>query len=160
VSVLGVGIDVSHAESVDATASAVAERLGRADLVISNVGIQLFGSTENLTDDEWRWILDVNVIGSIRVSKAFVPLLRQAPQGRLAFTTSSSVLSPASHLVAYQTSKLAVWGLAESLRIELAGDGFSVSVIFPSGMLTRHLETSEACSPSISVDQFLPRTTS
>ncbi len=57
------------------------------------------------------------------------------------------MLSVASHLAAYQTSKFAVWGLAESLRTELAGDGISVSVIFPSGMITRHLETSGEAQP-------------
>jgi NAD(P)-dependent dehydrogenase (short-subunit alcohol dehydrogenase family) len=147
VSTLGLAVDVADAESVDTAASTIADRFGRADLVISNVGIQLFGSTENLTDAEWRWILDVNVIGSARVAKAFTPLLRRAPQGRLAFTTSSSVLSAASHMAAYQTSKFAVWGLAESLRLELADDEISVSVIFPSGMITRHLVTSEGAQP-------------
>jgi NAD(P)-dependent dehydrogenase (short-subunit alcohol dehydrogenase family) len=147
VGTLGFGVDVADAESVDRAASTVADRFGHADLVVSNVGIQLFGSTESLTDDEWRWILDVNVIGSARVAKAFIPLLRRAPLGRLAFTTSSSVLSAASHMAAYQTSKFAVWGLAESLRLELADDQISVSVIFPSGMITRHLETSEGAQP-------------
>jgi NAD(P)-dependent dehydrogenase (short-subunit alcohol dehydrogenase family) len=50
-------------------------------------------------------------------------------------------------MAAYQTSKFAVWGLAESLRLELADDGITVSIIIPSGMVTRHLETSEAAQP-------------
>ena len=54
------------------------ERFGRADLVVSNVGVQLFGAVERFTDDEWRWVLDVNVIGSARVARAFLPLLRRA----------------------------------------------------------------------------------
>ena len=65
-----------------------------ADLVVSNVGVQLFGAVEAFTDDEWRWVLDVNVIGSARVARAFLPLLRRAEPGRLAFTTSSSILDP------------------------------------------------------------------
>ena len=115
---------------------------------VSNVGVQLFGAVEAFTDDEWRWLLDVNVTGSARVARAFLPLLRAAAERRrLAFTTSSSILDPASRLGAYQASKFAVWGLAETLRVELADDGIGVSVIFPSGMLTRHLETSEAAQP-------------
>ncbi len=144
----GMRVDVADAASVEAAAGAVAERLGGADLVVSNVGVQLFGAVEQFTDDEWRWVLDVNVTGSARVARAFVPLLRRAERGRLAFTTSSSVLDPASRLGAYQASKYAVWGLAETLRLELAADGIGVSVIFPSGMLSRHLETSEAAQPS------------
>ena len=54
---------------------------------------------------------------------------------------------PGSRLAAYQASKFAVWGLAETLRLELAADGIGVSVIFPSAMISRHLETSEAAQP-------------
>ena len=144
---LGMGVDVADAASVSAAAAAVEERFGRVDLVVSNVGVQLFGSVDRFTDDEWRWILDVNVIGSARVARTFVPLLRRTG-GRLAFTTSSSVLDPASRLGAYQATKFAVWGLAETLRLELAPDGIGVSIIFPSGMMSRHLETSEAAQPA------------
>ena len=144
---VGLVVDVSDAASVDRAASGVEERFDGVDLVVSNVGVQLFGPIERFTDDEWRWVLDVNVTGSARVARSFIPLLRRAEQGRLAFTTSSSILDPASRLGAYQASKFAVWGLAETLRLELAPDGIEVSIILPSGMLSRHLETSEAAQP-------------
>ena len=145
---IGLAVDVADAASVEAAAAAVEARFGGVDLVVSNVGVQLFGAVETFTDDEWRWLLDVNVIGSARVARAFLPLLRRvASRARLAFTTSSSILDPASRLGAYQASKFAVWGLAETLRLELADDGIGVTVIFPSGMITRHLETSEAAQP-------------
>jgi NAD(P)-dependent dehydrogenase (short-subunit alcohol dehydrogenase family) len=87
--------------------------------------------------------MDVNVVGSARVARAFLPLPRRADRPRLAFTTPSSVLDPASRMAAYQSSKFAVRGLAET-RLELEPDGVSVSVIFPSGMAPRHPETSQA----------------
>jgi NAD(P)-dependent dehydrogenase (short-subunit alcohol dehydrogenase family) len=144
---IGTAVDVSDAQSVDAAAEQVGARFGAVELVVSNVGVQLFGAVETFTDDEWRWVLDVNVIGSARVARAFVPLLRSAIDPRLVFTTSSSILDPASRLGAYQATKFAVWGLAETLRLELADDGIGVAVIFPSGMMSRHLETSEAAQP-------------
>jgi NAD(P)-dependent dehydrogenase (short-subunit alcohol dehydrogenase family) len=147
VKTLGVTVDVSDAASVEAAAHAVETQFGAADLVVSNVGVQLFGAVERFTDDEWRWVLDVNVIGSARVARAFLPLLRRSTGSRLVFTTSSSILDPASRLGAYQASKFAVWGLAETLRLELADDGIDVAVIFPSAMVSRHLETSEAAQP-------------
>ena len=147
VQALGLRVDVSDPSSVEAAAAAVDERFSSVDLVVSNVGVQLFGAVERFTDDEWRWVLDVNVVGSARVARAFLPLLRRAEQPRLAFTTSSSVLDPASRLGAYQASKFAVWGLAETLRLELAEEGISVTTVLPSGMLSRHLETSEAAQP-------------
>lgn len=147
VATIGAHVDVSSAESVDSAARFVLDAFGRVDLVVSNVGVQLFGSVDRITDDEWRWILDVNVIGAARTARAFLPLLRNAPRPRLAFTTSSSVLDPASRMAAYQASKFAVWGLAETLRLELAEEGVAVTVVFPAGMISRHLETSEAVQP-------------
>jgi NAD(P)-dependent dehydrogenase (short-subunit alcohol dehydrogenase family) len=148
VETLAFAVDVADGDAVAAAAATVADRFGRADLVVSNVGVQLFGAAQRLTDDEWRWVLDVNVIGSARVARSFVPLLRAARRGRLAFTTSSSVLAPASRMAAYQASKFAVWGLAETLRLELADEPITVSVVFPSGMMSRHLETSTAAQPA------------
>jgi NAD(P)-dependent dehydrogenase (short-subunit alcohol dehydrogenase family) len=82
------------------------------------------------------------------VARAFLPALRRAPAGHLAFTTSSSILDPASHLGAYQASKFAVWGLAETLRVELAADGIGITVVLPSGMISRHLESSGEAQPA------------
>jgi NAD(P)-dependent dehydrogenase (short-subunit alcohol dehydrogenase family) len=146
VEVVGIGVDVASGEDVDRAAAAVGERFGRADLVVSNVGVQLFGAVERLTDEEWRWVLDVNVVGAARTARSFLPLLRKAGRPRLAFTTSSSVLDPAARLGVYQASKFAVWGLAETLRLELAGE-VAVTVVFPSGMISRHLETSTEAQP-------------
>ena len=77
VQAVGLGVDVSEAASVEAAAAAVEDRFGQADLVVSNVGVQLFGAVERFTDDEWTWVLDVNVVGSARVARAFIPMLRQ-----------------------------------------------------------------------------------
>jgi NAD(P)-dependent dehydrogenase (short-subunit alcohol dehydrogenase family) len=147
VQAFGMAVDVSRSGDLDAAAAAVSERFSRADVVVSNVGVQLFGAVERLTDDEWQWVLDVNVIGAARTARAFLPLLRGSASGRLAFTASSSVLDPGSRMAAYQSSKFALWGLAETLRLELASETVTVSVIFPSGMVTRHLETSAGAQP-------------
>jgi NAD(P)-dependent dehydrogenase (short-subunit alcohol dehydrogenase family) len=147
VEALGLAVNVADDDAVQAAARTVTDRFGRADLVMSNVGVQLFGSVERLTDREWQWVFDVNVVGAARIARAFLPLLRSAPRGRLGFTTSSSVLDPASRLGAYQASKFALWGLAETLALELKQDGIAVSIVFPSGMASRHLESSTAAQP-------------
>jgi NAD(P)-dependent dehydrogenase (short-subunit alcohol dehydrogenase family) len=138
--------DVGDGADIDAAAAAVAQALGDADVVFSNVGVQQMGALEGLSDAAWAWVLDVNVVGAARVVRSFLPQLRRS-RGRIAFTASSSVLVPAAHLAAYQASKFAVLGLAETLRVELADDAIGVSVVFPSAMLTRHLESSLAARP-------------
>ena len=76
------------------------------------------------------------------------------------FTASSSVLAPAVRLGAYQTSKFAVLGFGESLREEIAGEGIGVTVLFPGGMMTRHLESSVLARPPSSASRSLDQTTS
>jgi NAD(P)-dependent dehydrogenase (short-subunit alcohol dehydrogenase family) len=101
-------------------------------------------------------MLDINVVGSARVARAFLPHLQRSAQPHLVFTASSSVLVPATHLAAYQATKFAVLGLAETLRLELAGDGIAVSVLFPSGMTTRHLESSLLARPEAVAGEIAP----
>ena len=62
-------------------------------------------------------------------------------------TASSSVLAPAVRMGAYQTSKFAVMGFGETLRHELAAEGIGVTLLFPGGMITRHLESSAQARP-------------
>jgi NAD(P)-dependent dehydrogenase (short-subunit alcohol dehydrogenase family) len=145
---LGRRVDVASGPEVEAAAAEVTERFGRCDLLWVNVGVQHFGAVETIDDDVWRWVLDVNVVGAARTFRAFLPLLRAAGGAHLAFTASANALAPAARLGAYQASKYALVGLAETVRIELADEPIEVSVVHPSGMLTRHLESSAAARPA------------
>jgi NAD(P)-dependent dehydrogenase (short-subunit alcohol dehydrogenase family) len=156
--VLGRRVDVGDAANVEAAAVAVAAELGDADLVFSNVGVQQIGAMETFPDEAWTWMLDVNVIGAARVARSFLTQLRRSTNAHLAFTASSSVLAPASQLAAYQASKFALLGLADSLRVELADDGIKVSTVFPSAMFTRHLETSLQARPDRVKGEIAPET--
>lgn len=147
VPVVGRRVDVGSTEDVEAAARVVGDALGRCDLLWANVGVQHFGAVETMPDDVWRWMLDVNVMGAVRTVRAFLPLLRASAPARVAFTASANVLAPAARLGAYQATKFAVVGLAETLRLELASDDIGVSVVYPSGMLTRHLESSALARP-------------
>ena len=146
--VVGHRVDVATDADLEAAARAVGAELGRCDLLWANVGVQHFGTVESMTDDVWRWMLDVNVVGAARTLRAFLPLLRASAPSRVAFTASANVLAPAARLGGYQATKFALVGLAETLRFELAPDDIGVSVVYPSGMLTRHLESSALARPT------------
>ena len=148
VEVLARPVDVASRAALLEAAAAVDTRFGRCDLLWANVGVQHFGAVETITDDVWRWVLDVNVIGTSRTVQAFLPLLRRSPHARIAFTTSTNALVPAARLAAYQATKYAVVGLAETLRLELAAEPVDVSIVYPAGMITRHLESSAEARPS------------
>lgn len=142
-------VDVGDTLSVVSAAEHVRVTLGGCDLLFANVGVQQFGAIDKLTEQDWQWVINVNVHGTVRTVREFLPMVRSGSGlRRIVFTSSSGVLAPSIRLGAYQTSKFAVWGFAESLRQELAGEDIGVTVLFPGGMMTRHLESSVAARPS------------
>lgn len=142
-------VDVGDTASVSAAAEHVGTALGRCDVLCANVGVQQFGAIDRLTEHDWEWVLDVNVLGTVRTVRAFLPMIR-AHEGwrRILLTSSSSVLAPGVRMGAYQTSKFAVTGFGETLREELAPEQIGVTVLFPHGMTTRHLESSADARPA------------
>jgi NAD(P)-dependent dehydrogenase (short-subunit alcohol dehydrogenase family) len=140
--------DVGDTISVAEAARNVEATLGGCDVLCANVGVQQFGAMDTLTEQDWQWVLNVNVLGAVRTVREFLPLLRRGTGfRRIVLTASSSVLSPGVRIGAYQTSKFAVMGIGETLREELADEGIGVTIMFPGGMITRHLESSVAARP-------------
>jgi NAD(P)-dependent dehydrogenase (short-subunit alcohol dehydrogenase family) len=141
-------VDTGDIESIRDAAARVDDRFGGCDLLCANVGVQQFGSIDTLSDDDWTWVLTVNVLGTVRTVAAFLPLLRRRDGWRqIAITASSGVFVPAIRLGAYTTSKAALVGYGDTLRLELADEGIGVTLVFPAGMMTRHLESSAAARP-------------
>jgi len=148
VDAVAIPVDTGDAASIDRAAAGVDARFGSCNLLCANVGVQQFGSIDTLTDDDWTWVLTVNVLGTVRTVGAFLPLLRRSDGWRqIAITASSGVFVPAIRLGAYTTSKAALVGYGETLRFELADEGIGVTIVFPAGMMTRHLESSAAARP-------------
>ena len=142
-------VDVGDTESVRDAAAVVGEQLGGCDVLCANVGVQQFGAIDRLTEDDWTWVLNVNVLGTVRTVAAFLPLLRNGDGfRRIVLTASSGVFVPGIRLGVYQTSKYAIVGYGETLRQELADEGIGVTIVFPAGMTTRHLESSALARPA------------
>lgn len=145
---VAIRFDAGDPGSIAAAARQVDEQLGGCDLLCANVGVQQFGSIDRLTDEDWTWVIGVNVLGTVRTVAAFLPLLRRRTGWRhISLTASVGVFMPAVRLGAYTASKCAVVGYGETLRLELADEGIGVTLVFPSGMITRHLESSAAARP-------------
>jgi meso-butanediol dehydrogenase / (S,S)-butanediol dehydrogenase / diacetyl reductase len=143
-----VRVDVGDVASIAAAAQHVQAALGGCDVLCANVGVQQFGAIDRLTDHDWEWVVTVNVLGTVRTVREFLPLIRaRGGWRRIVLTASSSVLAPSVRLGAYQTTKFAVVGFGETLREELAAEEIGVTILFPGGMITRHLESSAAARP-------------
>ncbi len=138
VSVHVLRLDVTDADSVDSAVAAAVERAGGLYAVVNNAGLGLRGFFEDLADDEIRRLFDVNVFGSLAVTRAALPHFRQARRGRVVFVSSAAGRIGAMSLSGYCAAKFAIEGLAESLAPEVAPFGISVSLVEPGVAMTPH----------------------
>jgi NAD(P)-dependent dehydrogenase (short-subunit alcohol dehydrogenase family) len=141
-------VDVADKASVAAAAQAVSEKFGACDVLCANVGVQQFGAIDKLTDHDWDWVMSVNFRGVVDTVGAFLPLLRASEGKRhVVLTASASYFQLGARMAAYVASKFAVVGYGEVLRQELSAEGINVAMMFPAGMMTRHIESSIAARP-------------
>ena len=133
-----VRLDVTSTEEALAAAETVRGALGDTKLrgLVNNAGIAVGGPLEFVDLDEFRKQLEVNVIGQLAVTQAFLPLLREHGSARIVFTSSIGGRVAAPFIGPYAASKHALNGMAESLRRELKPWGMGVSVLAPASVAT------------------------
>ena len=140
----GVVCDVRHLDEMVHLADESFRLLGRVDVVFSNAGIVVAGPIAQMTHDDWRWVIDIDLWGSIHAVEAFLPrLLEQGTGGHIAFTASFAGLVPNAGLGAYGVAKYGVVGLAETLAREVRDNGIGVSVLCPMVVETKLVSNSE-----------------
>lgn len=138
-------VDVGDGVSIDAFAAAL---VGPVQVLCANVGVQQIAPLARLGRGDWRWLIEVNVLGMVATVDAFLPHLRAASgMRRILLTASTSSVYAAPRLGAYTASKYAVMGYGETLRQELAPEGIGVTLLMPGGMATTHLASSAAARP-------------
>ncbi|CQD20838.1 short chain dehydrogenase [Mycobacterium lentiflavum] len=140
----GVECDVRHLEEMVHLADEAFRLLGQVDIVFSNAGIVVAGPLVTMTHEDWRWVIDIDLWGSIHAVEAFVPkLIEQGKGGHIAFTASFAGLVPNAGLGAYGVAKYGVVGLAETLAREVKDNGIGVSVLCPMVIETKLVSNSE-----------------
>lgn len=132
---LGLTADVSSAADVRDAAATVLGHFGRCDILVNNAGIFPSCLFDQLSFDEWRRILSVNLDSQFLMSQAFVPSMKARSWGRIVNLTSGSVQIPAEGIAAYKASKMGVIGLTRGMSADLGRYGITVNAASPS--LTR-----------------------
>jgi NAD(P)-dependent dehydrogenase (short-subunit alcohol dehydrogenase family) len=136
--------DVRQLEEMAHLADEAFSLLGRVDIVFSNAGIVVAGPIAQMTHDDWHWVIDIDLWGSIHAVEAFLPrLLEQGTGGHIAFTASFAGLAPNVGLGTYTVAKYGVVGLAETLAREVKDNGIGVSVLCPMVVETKLVSNSE-----------------
>ena len=129
-------LDVSDEAAVRALADDVAGRHGRVTLLINNAGVALLGRFEEISLDDFRWLMNINFWGTVYGVKYFLPMLRRQPQAHIVNLSSIfGIVAPAGQS-AYCASKFAVRGFTECLRHELDGTNVFVTSVHPGGIAT------------------------
>jgi NAD(P)-dependent dehydrogenase (short-subunit alcohol dehydrogenase family) len=122
---VGLAVDVADEEAVERMAADVADRCGRIDILVNNAG--LYASLpmrpfEQIPIDEWRQVMDVNVLSMFLTCRAVVPRMREAGGGRIVNISSGTPFRGVPFLLHYVTSKGAIVAFTRALAKELAGE--------------------------------------
>jgi short-subunit dehydrogenase len=122
--------DVTVPSTLVQVVDMIEARFGRLDVVIANAGTAVSGTVVKLSAEQWNRQFAVNVFGVAHTIASAMPMIR-ASRGRIAVVSSVAAVSPMTGTAAYQSSKAAVAAVAQSLVVEVAGTGVSVTTIFP-----------------------------
>lgn len=129
--VVPLDLDVTDRARVDVVVGEAVAALGRIDVVVNNAGYGLFGAVEEISEQQLRDQLEVNLFGVFHVTQAVVPVLRAQGGGRLVQISTVGGVAAFPGLGGYHASKWAVEGLSEALAQEVAPFGISVTLIEP-----------------------------
>lgn len=130
------GLDVASRDQVAAFPAMVLAAHPGVDLLFNNAGVALGGRFEQLSEEEFDWLMEINFHGVVRMTRAFLPLLRAGDDACLVNLSSLFGLVAPPEQTAYCASKFAVRGFSQALRHELLGSNVGVTVVHPGGVAT------------------------
>ena len=123
--------DVRNPIVVNEVAGKVLDEFGRVDILVNNAGVHQHLKSWELSLEDWKDVLDINLTGMFIVSKAFIPKMMEQRSGRIVNISSCVAYTGTDHEVHYAASKSGVVGLTKSLALELALHNINVNSIAP-----------------------------
>ncbi|HSS08599.1 MAG TPA: SDR family NAD(P)-dependent oxidoreductase [Acidimicrobiales bacterium] len=149
---IGVRTDVSQLADLEALADAATKAFGAIHVLCANAGVMVGGRIEELTADEWEWVIGVDVWAVIHAVRVFLPLIERQCDGHLVATSSASGLAAPAFIAPYGVAKAGVIALMETLRRELDArqSPIGASVLCPGMVNTRLTESERNRPPGLS----------
>lgn len=131
-------LDVTNKTAMLALADKAWKRYGGCHILCNNAGVSVVRPLIQTSEEDWNWMLSVNLMGVVHGLAAFVPrMLALGEPGHIVNVSSMAGIVPLKNFGAYVASKYAVVGLSEVLQLELSGQGLDVSVVCPGWVATR-----------------------
>jgi 2-keto-3-deoxy-L-fuconate dehydrogenase len=160
----GVECDITDTAAVNAAIEAVVEHFGGLDIVINNAGIGASGDIAANDDEEWHRVLDVNIVGIARVSRAALPHLRKSKHAAIVNTCSVAAVVGLPNRALYSASKGAVAAVTRAMAADHIPDGIRVNAVTPGtadtpwvGRLLDAAEDREAAAEALRARQPMGR---
>jgi NADP-dependent 3-hydroxy acid dehydrogenase YdfG len=133
--------DVTHSDELTVAINSFAATHDGLDVMINNAGVAGGGALMEVPLEDWRWIIDINVMGVVHGSRAAIPHLQRNGTGMLINVASAAAFASAPGMVSYNATKAAVVSISETLVNELRSAGIQVSVVMPTFFQSSLLET-------------------
>ena len=133
-------LDITKSNEVKKAIAETVRHFGGLDVVVNNAGFAFVGSLEELTDEEFRKALDVNLFGTVNVIRAALPHLRNQRSGHIINIASAGGYVAVANLGSYAASKFAIVGLTESLAGEVKSFNVNATVVLPGSFRTNFLD--------------------
>ena len=132
--------DLSNAAQVSKTLADFDKRCDVIDVLINNAGVAYYGPTDTMTQQQWNWLMNINLLAPIQITNHFLPQLLTRPDAHIANMCSISGIVAGGRFTAYHTSKFGLIGFTEALRAEYNRKGVGVSAICPGPVKTNLYE--------------------
>jgi short-subunit dehydrogenase len=129
-------VDLRDDDAVFAASADISTVHPHVNALITCAGSSMLGDIEQLTMEEMRWLVDVNLWGTVSITKALLPALKRAPAAHITHLASVYALAAPAGRIPYALSKFAVRGFSEALRHELEGTSVTVGAVYPAGVRT------------------------
>ncbi|MFC4588226.1 SDR family NAD(P)-dependent oxidoreductase [Sphaerisporangium corydalis] len=143
----GVKADVTDDAAVRTAVAAAAEHLGGIDIVVNNAGIGAAGTVEQNADEEWFRVLDVNLLGIVRVTRAALPHLRASDHAAVVNTCSIAATAGLPNRALYSASKGAILSLTLAMAADHIAEGIRVNCVNPGTADTPWVKRLLAAAP-------------
>ena len=134
--VVGISADVTDPASMERAVQQSEAQLGGVDVLVNNAGIGRYGPVHEMPVEDWRRVIEVNVLGVFYATRAALPAIRKRGGGQIIAVSSGAARTGYPNMSAYCTSKAALEGFMRALAAEVASEPIKVATIVPGGILT------------------------
>jgi NAD(P)-dependent dehydrogenase (short-subunit alcohol dehydrogenase family) len=141
--------DITKEADIETLQQQLQSRWDKVDVLVNNAGVATGGALEFEDIEQWQWVININVLGMVRVCRAFVPMMKQQGGGKIVNIASQAGITPAPLMGSYNASKAAVVSFSETMHLELTHDNIHVSVACPGFFSTNLDESLRSKQPGV-----------